>query len=84
MGGATGSALPAVADPRFRIHFAAIERWSREIWATAYGNNREVYGTRKVHRESLNHREILSIWYRIESTPQGDELIKKGGGPAWS
>ena len=30
--------LPAVADPRFRVHFAAVERWSRELWATAYGN----------------------------------------------
>ena len=31
--------LPAAADPRFRVHFAAVERWAREVWATAYGND---------------------------------------------
>ena len=53
--------LPVVADPRFRVHFAALERWSRELWATAYGNKRQVHGTRKVQKDSLNHREIMAI-----------------------
>ncbi len=53
--------LPAVADPRFRVHFAAVERWSRELWATAYGNKRQVHGPRKVPKDSLNHREIMDI-----------------------
>ena len=43
--------LPAVADAMCKIHFAAIERWSRELWATAYGDKREVCGTRNVHRD---------------------------------
>ena len=43
--------LPAVADPRFRVHFAAVERWSREIWATAYGYAEQVHGVRRVHKD---------------------------------
>jgi hypothetical protein len=30
--------LPAVADPRFKMLFAAIERWSTEIWENAHAD----------------------------------------------
>ena len=60
--------LPAVADPRFRVHFAAVERWSREIWATAYGYAEQVHGFRRVHKDALSHREIMAVWHRIHST----------------
>ena len=50
----------------------------RELWAPAYGNKRQVHGTRKVQRDSLNHREIMAIWYIIKSTPK-DMLIQEGG-----
>ena len=57
--------LPAVADPRFRVNFAAVERWSREIWATAYGYTEQVHGFRRVHKDALSHREIMAVWHRI-------------------
>ena len=53
--------LPAVADPRFRIHYAAVERWARELWATAYGYDAQVLGHRRVPKDSLTHREIMSV-----------------------
>ncbi len=40
--------LPADADPRFKIHFAATERWSREVWANAYTDGRGFQGKRRV------------------------------------
>ena len=69
---------PAVADPRFRVHFAAVERWSREVWATAYGNASQVHGFRSVHKDSLNHREVMAVWHRIHITLT-EVLIKEGG-----
>ena len=70
--------LPAVADLRFRVHFAAVERWSREIWATAYGYAEQVHGVRRVHKDALSHREIMAVWNRIHST-HPDVLVQEGG-----
>ena len=70
--------LPAVADPRFRIHYAAVERWARELWATAYGYDAQVLGHRRVSKDILTHREIMGVWHKIHNS-QAEDLIKEGG-----
>ena len=70
--------LPVVADLRFRVHFAAVERWSREIWATCYVYAEQVHGSRRVHEDASSHREIMSVWHRIHTT-HGEDLIQECG-----
>ncbi len=70
--------LPEVADPRFKIHLADIERWAREVRATAYRNERQVLGRRRVPQDALAHREIMAIWYKIQGA-ETEQLIAQGG-----
>jgi hypothetical protein len=71
--------LPEVAaDPAFRIHFAAIERWSRELWATAYRQTRNFLGVRRVQQDAFTPQEIVQVWKKIRDHDTAD-LIMEGG-----
>ncbi len=54
--------LPVAADPRFKIHYAAIERWSREAWANTYADGRDFQGTRRVPKDTLHPHEFVELW----------------------
>ncbi len=64
--------LPAAADPRFKIHFSAIERWSREVCANAYADGRGFHGSMRVPKDALKPRELMDRLWKIKSTKQED------------
>ncbi len=70
--------LPAAADPRFKIHFAAIHRWSREARANACADGRAFHGKNKAPKDALRLKGLAVIWWKITNT-EHLELIRQGG-----
>ncbi len=68
--------LPAAADPRFKVHFAAVERWSRKICAAACSDGSCFQGTRKVPADVLQPKELVNLWWKIHNTEE-EELINR-------
>ena len=52
--------LPVESDMRFRIHFAAVERWSREVWACAFHPDKFL-GAKRVPADNLSARELVGL-----------------------
>ncbi len=71
-------ALLAVADPRFKVHFSAIERWSREIWANAYADGTGFQVRRRVTQDTLKPQELASVYMKMTSGSSVD-IIKECG-----
>ncbi len=73
--------LPPSSDPEFRIAFAAIERWAREVWMSTQHEG-TAPGPFLRHTDVLTAHELMKVHSLISSAEPGK--LQQMGGPAAS
>ncbi len=72
--------IPVTADPRFKVHFAALERWAREVWLRAYGDGSKFLAAKKrIPGDVLTAKEIATLWWQMTQEPP--DTVQAAGGP---